>query len=66
MHSWSERQGKQAARDFLFVSVHSKVSGSHAVNPQSATSGRIRRGPAPLNLALPPYEFVSDSKIRIG
>jgi ubiquinol-cytochrome c reductase iron-sulfur subunit len=30
------------------------------------TSGRIRQGPAPLNLALPPYEFVSDSKIKIG
>ena len=30
------------------------------------TSGRIRRGPAPSNLALPPYEFVSDTKIRIG
>src|SRR5262249_31680035 len=29
-------------------------------------SGRIRQGPAPLNLALPPYEFVSDTKIRIG
>jgi ubiquinol-cytochrome c reductase iron-sulfur subunit len=33
---------------------------------QYDTSGRIRRGPAPTNLALPPYEFVSDSKIRIG
>lgn len=30
------------------------------------TSGRIRRGPAPANLVLPPYEFVADSKIRIG
>jgi ubiquinol-cytochrome c reductase iron-sulfur subunit len=30
------------------------------------TSGRIRQGPAPLNLALPPYEFLSDSKLRIG
>ncbi len=30
------------------------------------TSGRIRRGPAPANLPLPPYEFVADSKIRIG
>ena len=30
------------------------------------TSGRIRQGPAPLNLALPPYEFISDTKIRIG
>jgi len=29
-------------------------------------SGRIRRGPAPANLVVPPYEFVSDSKIRIG
>ncbi len=33
---------------------------------QYDTSGRIRSGPAPRNLALPPYEFVSDSKIRIG
>lgn len=30
------------------------------------TSGRIRSGPAPTNLAVPPYEFVSDSKIKIG
>ncbi len=30
------------------------------------TAGRIRQGPAPTNLPLPPYEFVSDSKIRIG
>jgi ubiquinol-cytochrome c reductase iron-sulfur subunit len=33
---------------------------------QYDTSGRIRGGPAPANLPLPPYEFVSDSKIRIG
>ena len=33
---------------------------------QYDTSGRIRRGPAPLNLAVPPYEFLSDTKIRIG
>jgi ubiquinol-cytochrome c reductase iron-sulfur subunit len=33
---------------------------------QYDTSGRIRGGPAPTNLPLPPYEFVSDSKIRIG
>ena len=30
------------------------------------TSGRIRKGPAPRNLEVPPYEFVSDSKIKIG
>ncbi len=30
------------------------------------TSGRIRKGPAPKNLAVPPYAFVSDALIRIG
>lgn len=30
------------------------------------TSGRIRQGPAPRNLDVPPYEFVSDTKIKIG
>ncbi len=30
------------------------------------TSARIRKGPAPLNLPIPPYEFLSDSKIKIG
>jgi ubiquinol-cytochrome c reductase iron-sulfur subunit len=30
------------------------------------TSGRVRRGPAPLNLEVPPYEFISDTKIKIG
>lgn len=30
------------------------------------TAGRIRRGPAPENLPIPPYEFISDTTIRIG
>lgn len=30
------------------------------------TSGRIRKGPAPFNLEVPPYAFVSDTKIKIG
>ena len=30
------------------------------------TSGRIRKGPAPTNLEVPPYEFLSDALIRIG
>ncbi len=30
------------------------------------TSGRIRKGPAPLNLEVPPYEFITDTKIKIG
>ena len=29
-------------------------------------SGRIRKGPAPKNLIVPPYTFVSDNLIRIG
>jgi ubiquinol-cytochrome c reductase iron-sulfur subunit len=33
---------------------------------QFDTSARIRRGPAPSNLPLPPYDFVSDTKIKIG
>ena len=30
------------------------------------TSGRIRRGPAPLNLAVPQYTFESDTLVKIG
>ena len=30
------------------------------------TSGRIRKGPAPTNMSVPPYEFISDTVIRIG
>ncbi|MGB0934494.1 MAG: ubiquinol-cytochrome c reductase iron-sulfur subunit [Alphaproteobacteria bacterium] len=30
------------------------------------TSGRIRKGPAPKNLEVPTYQFVSDTTIRIG
>ena len=30
------------------------------------TSGRIRKGPAPENFPVPAYQFVSDTKIRIG
>ncbi len=29
-------------------------------------SGRVTRGPAPLNLLVPPYSFISDTKIKIG
>lgn len=30
------------------------------------TSGRIRKGPAPKNLTVPTYEFLSDTLIKIG
>jgi ubiquinol-cytochrome c reductase iron-sulfur subunit len=33
---------------------------------QYDTSGRVRHGPAPANLAVPPYAFETDTKIKIG
>jgi ubiquinol-cytochrome c reductase iron-sulfur subunit len=30
------------------------------------TSGRIRKGPAPSNLPVPPYQFLDDTTIEIG
>lgn len=33
---------------------------------QYDTSARIRKGPAPKNLEIPPYEFINDKIIKIG
>jgi ubiquinol-cytochrome c reductase iron-sulfur subunit len=33
---------------------------------QYDTSGRVRHGPAPLNLFIPPYAFMSDTRVKIG
>jgi ubiquinol-cytochrome c reductase iron-sulfur subunit len=33
---------------------------------QYDTAGRIRKGPAPENMAIPVFTFLSDTKIRIG
>jgi len=33
---------------------------------QYDTAGRVRIGPAPENMYIPPYAFTSDTKIRIG
>ena len=30
------------------------------------TSGRIRKGPAPANLVVPTYDYVSDTRVKIG
>jgi len=30
------------------------------------TAGRIRSGPAPENLPVPPYSFLSDTRIKVG
>ena len=49
--------GQQGDYDGWFCPCH----GSHY-----DTAGRIRKGPAPQNLAVPKYEYISDTKIRIG
>ena len=33
---------------------------------QYDTSGRIRQGPAPTNLQIPPYTFIDDHTLRLG
>ena len=33
---------------------------------QYDTAGRVRIGPAPQNMYIPPYSFVSDTKLKIG
>lgn len=30
------------------------------------TSGRIRKGPAPKNMAIPPYQYISENVIKVG
>ena len=49
--------GHQGAYDGWFCPCHGSVYD---------TAGRIRQGPAPYNLVLPPYKFLSDAKISIG
>lgn len=38
----------------------------HCHGSQYDTAGRIRKGPAPRNLAVPPYAFLSDTRIKVG
>ncbi len=38
----------------------------HCHGSQYDTSGRIRKGPAPRNLEVPPYAFLSDTRIKVG
>ena len=30
------------------------------------TAGRIRKGPAPLNLPVPEYAYLTDTSVRVG
>ena len=38
----------------------------HCHGSQYDTAGRIRKGPAPRNLDVPPYSFLSDTRIKVG
>jgi ubiquinol-cytochrome c reductase iron-sulfur subunit len=38
----------------------------HCHGSQYDTAGRIRKGPAPRNLAVPPYVFTGPTKIKVG
>jgi ubiquinol-cytochrome c reductase iron-sulfur subunit len=38
----------------------------HCHGSQYDTAGRIRKGPAPQNLAVPPYTYLSPTRIKIG
>lgn len=49
--------GHQGKYDGWFCPCHGSVYD---------TSGRIRQGPAPLNLEVPEYAFLSDTKVKIG
>ncbi|MCD7060319.1 ubiquinol-cytochrome c reductase iron-sulfur subunit [Pelagibacterium xiamenense] len=49
--------GEAGAFDGWFCPCHGSVYD---------TSGRIRSGPAPANLVVPPYEFISDTIVQIG
>ncbi|HEY1631682.1 MAG TPA: ubiquinol-cytochrome c reductase iron-sulfur subunit [Rhizomicrobium sp.] len=38
----------------------------HCHGSQYDTAGRIRKGPAPQNLAVPPYTFLTPTRIKVG
>jgi ubiquinol-cytochrome c reductase iron-sulfur subunit len=38
----------------------------HCHGSQYDTAGRIRKGPAPQNLLIPPYAFLSPTRIKVG
>lgn len=38
----------------------------HCHGSQYDTAGRVRKGPAPQNLAVPPYAFLTDTRVKVG
>jgi ubiquinol-cytochrome c reductase iron-sulfur subunit len=60
--------GASASREFAVVEGAAKTGGWFCPchGSQYDTAGRIRKGPAPENLAVPQYAYLSDTKIRVG
>jgi ubiquinol-cytochrome c reductase iron-sulfur subunit len=60
--------GSSPSREFAVVEGSSKTGGWFCPchGSQYDTAGRIRKGPAPENLAVPPYVYLTDTKIRVG
>ena len=58
IHPWQNIPGFQSAGAWVMTAGQ----GVYVYD----TAGRIRSGPAPANLVLPPYEFLTDTKIKIG
>jgi len=60
--------GANPLRNFAVVEGSSKTGGWFCPchGSQYDTAGRVRHGPAPQNLEVPPYKYLSDTKIQIG
>ena len=60
--------GNNASREFAVVEGAVKTGGWFCPchGSQYDTAGRIRKGPAPENLPVPPYKYLSDTKIIVG
>ncbi len=61
-------QGDNPLKEFAVVEGSQKKGGWFCPCHGSDydTAGRIRRGPAPENLPVPPYGYLTDTKIKIG
>jgi ubiquinol-cytochrome c reductase iron-sulfur subunit len=61
-------QGDNPLKEFAVVEGATKTGGWFCPCHGSHydTAGRIRKGPAPENLPVPPFKFLSDAKIQIG
>jgi ubiquinol-cytochrome c reductase iron-sulfur subunit len=61
-------QGDNPAKEYGVLEGNMKVGGWFCPCHGSHydTAGRIRKGPAPENLPVPEYVFLTDTKIRIG